>query len=508
MIDDADNDDDNGAASPASPIDAVDTVDHAGRATISFAWSLVGFFLLQLGSFGTFTVAANILPAAELGVVATLSVLVLWVDVLLDLGMGASLIYEQGTGQDDRVKVAFTVNTAMGLAVSAALVLAAPLLADYFKLDDPNLFRVIAIMILAKSLNQIPDALLKRGFAFKRRMAADLTRAVLRFTVVVTLLLAGVGVWSMVIGTVGAEVAATVVTWIMVRFRPALRWDVPVARELLRFGMAVFGSRLVGMIWVNGDYLIVSGHYGAQSLQFAFYATAFRLPELVIGSAYNLFSGVAFPMYSAANAIGMVKLRAAVLRALRLLALLGFSVGAGMALVARDVLPLLFSPQFSGAATTMTLLCIGAGFAGIGFATGDLFPAIGKPKLGLYFQLVGAPILVTGFLLFVGRGIEAVALVHLAVIIPYSVFRMWITNRMIETTWAQQFRSLLPAFSVTLGIVAFGLPVRLLTSGGFGAMVAIVALGTVGAVLGLLIGGGEALDEVKGLAAKFVSTRG
>lgn len=485
-------------------VEGAEPVDHAGRATVSFAWSLLGFFLLQLGGFGTFTVAAKILPTSELGIVATLSVLVFWVDVLLDLGMGASLIYEQGIGQDHRVKVAFTVNTFVGVVVSGSLALSAPLLADYFKLDDPNLFRVIALMILAKSLNQIPDALLKRDFAFKRRMAADLTRAILRFGVVVTLLLAGVGVWSMVIGTVAAEVAAMVVTWVMVRFRPALRWDFGVARELLQFGFAMFASRLVGMIWVNGDYLIVGNHYGSNSTQFAFYATAFRLPELVIGSAYNLFSGVAFPMYSAAKRASMDTLRAAVLRSLRLLTLLGFAVGAGMALVARDVLPILFNAQFEGAARTMTLLCLGAGFVGVGFATGDLFPAIGKPRLGLYFQLLGAPILVTGFVLFVGRGIEAIALVHLVVIVPYSIFRMWVTNRIIATTWAQQFRSLVPAFSVTAGIVAFGLPVRLLTSGGFGSLVAIVAAGTVGAGVGMLVGGGEALHEMKGLAAKVI----
>ena len=288
------------------------------------------------------------------------------------------------------------------------------------------------------------------------------------------------------------------------RFRPALRWDLKVARELLRFGLAMFGSRLVGMIWLNGDYLIIGNHYGSNSTQFAFYATAFRLPELVIGSAYNLFSGVAFPMYSAAKRVSMDKLRAAVLRSLRLLTLLGFAVSAGMALVARDVLPILFTPDFEGAARTMVLLCCSAGFVGVGFATGDLFPAIGKPKLGLYFQLVGAPIIVTGFLLFVDRGIEAVALVHLAVIIPYSIFRMGVTNRMIGTTWAEQLRSLIPAAAVTAGILAFGLPVRLLTTGGFGAMVAIVAAGTVGAAVGMLLGGGEAYDEVKGLAAKVI----
>lgn len=488
----------------AEPGEPDESIDHAGRATVSFAWSLLGFLLMQIGSFGTYTFATKILDTSEIGVVATMSIVVFWVDVLLDLGMGASLIYEQQTGLGRRVRVAFTVNTAMGVLVSGGLALAAPSLASYFRLDDPNLFRVLAIMILAKGLNQIPDAILKRDFQFRRRMAADLTRAVLRFAVAVTLLLSGVGVWSVVLGTVVAEVCATAVTWVMVRFTPVMGWDSAVARELLRFGLAVFGSRLIGMVWLNGDYLVVGRHFGSRSLELAFYATAFRLPELVVGSSYNLFSTVAFPMYAAAREAGVEKLRSAVLRSLRLLAMVGFPVGAGMALVARDVLPRLFSPDFAGAANTMTLLCCGAGFAGIGFATGDLFPALGKPKLGLYFQLIGSPVLLVGFILFVDRGIEAVAIVHLVVIIPYSIFRMWLTNWLIATTWRQQLRALAPALATTIGIVAFALPIRLLTDGGWGALFGIVGAGTVGALLGLALGGREALDELRAMAARFV----
>ena len=465
------------------------------KAAGGFIWALVGFGLMQVGSFATYTIATKILGADGIGVVGIALTLVFWIDILLGVGMGASLIFEQEKGQTERVAVAFTVNMAVAVVLSTLIFFGAEVIDEFLGAGDPNLFRVVAALVLVKGLGQVPDAMFKRDLDFRRRAKADFTRSLGRFAMSVGLLKAGLGPIAMVIGVLSAEVAATAVTWVLVGFKPILRFDPKVAGQMLKFGSTMFLAQLVGMLWLQGDYLVLSRHFDSKSREFGEYYTAFRLPELVLGSVYNLFSNVAFPAFAAAREAGAEALRNASLKALRLLCMFGFAAGVGMSLIARDFITVLY-PEVLGAIPIMELLCVAGGFVGVGYASGDLFNAMGKPRLGLYFSLIFVPILLGGFLLFIDRGVVAIAAVHVAVIIPYSAFRIEVANRLLGTTWKQSILALRPAAALVAGICAFALPLRLLLDAGWVSLFAVFAAGVVGAVVGLAVGDRATLIEV------------
>jgi len=473
-----------------------------GRAAKGFLWALVGFLGIQVGSYATYTVASRILGPAQIGLVGALLTIVFWIDVFLDTGLAASIIYEQEAGQTHRTRVAFTMTTILSGAATLGVLVGAPLLADFFEAThDVPLFRLLAVVVAVKGLNQVPSAMLRRDLDFRKTTAVAMTQSVLRFVVAVTLLELGHGVVGMLIGIIASELISTSLTWFFVRFRPHIEFDAVVTRELFRYGLPVFGSTLIGMLWLNGDYLVVGSHFGAKSSQFGNYYTAFRLPELVLGSLYNIFSKVAFPTYAAARDAGAEKLKEASLRSLRLLCLMGFTAGIGMALVAPDFIDWQF-PGFAGAVTPMVVLCIAGGFVGVGFASGDLYNAIGRQRLGLVFNLIGTPILFVGFLIAVPHGIVAVAVVHVAVMVPYAFVRIGVANRLVGTTWAQSLRALVPSVVAVAGMLACALPVRELLDGGKLRLVAIVAAGAVGALLAVGLGARSTVLEFKELLMK------
>jgi PST family polysaccharide transporter len=486
---------------------AEDDGESIGRkAAGGFVWALLGFLLMQVGGFGTYTVATKILGDSGIGVVASALVLVFWIDILLDLGLVASLIYEQERGQTERVQVAFTVNLSVAITVGLLIFFGAGLIDDLFKVGDERIFRVVALLVLVKGFGQVPNAMLERELNFKRKFRADIVRSVGRFAITITLLQLGVGPIAMVIGVTSAEIAAVSVTWWLTRFKFILRFDRVIATEMLKFGSAMFFARLVGMLWLNGDNLIITRYFGARSKEFGNYFTAFRLPELILGSVYNLFSNVAFPAYSAARKVGPEVLREASLKSLRILCLFGFVVGTGMALIARDFITVWFDARFLSAIPIMELLCAGAGFAAVGYASGDLYAAMGKPRMGLYFNLIFVPFLLGGFVLFIHRGVIWVAIVHIAVIVPYSAFRIEVANRLLGTTWRQSLAALRPAAAATAGIVAFGLPVRLTLDAGWLSLFAVIVAGVVGAFAGLALGDRVMLAEL-GEGAQKVKER-
>ncbi len=73
------------------------------------------------------------------------------------------------------------------------------------------------------------------------------------------------------------------------------------------------------------------------------------------------------------------------------------------------------------------------------------------------------------------------------------------------TTWRASLRSLRPGALAALGVVAGGLPIRLMVGSGFLTGASIGLAGLVGAVVFLAVGDRGTFGEVFGLARKAIS---
>jgi PST family polysaccharide transporter len=186
-----------------------------------------------------------------------------------------------------------------------------------------------------------------------------------------------------------------------------------------------------------------------------------------------------------------------VLRALRLLALFGFVAGTGLALVARDSIVVALGPRWAPVIVPMTLLSISMAWRSIGYASGDIFPAIGRPGLLLALNIPIVSIIVVWMLLVVDQGIVAIAYVHLVMSIVYSLARLVIGCWVTHTGAFETLDSLRPACAATIGMLILALPVRLALEPGFASLVAVSGCAIVGAVGGLLIAGRSALPELR-----------
>jgi lipopolysaccharide exporter len=478
------------------------TEDLTSKASRGFIWAIAGFLTIQIGGLGTLYFVSRTLTRDEFGTAVKVMTFVFWMDVLLDMGMAAKIIHEQERGVTHRVRVAFTINTIVSFIVAGLMLVFSPMIADFFGIpDSANLFRLLALTALIKGFASIPDSMMRRDLNFKPRTAQQAARAVIRFVSAIVLVNMGWGAASLVVAVIIADACGAVLISYFARFVPRFAFDWETSKEMLRYGLTIFAERLLGMVWLNGDYLVVGSR--RSNGDFADYYTAFRLPELLLGAVYNIFSSVLFPAYSAAREKGAETLRSAYLRSLNLLWLYGATMAVGLALIARDFITIAF-PNYPGAVVPMQLLSLAGAFVSAGYASGDLYNAIGKPKLGLYFTLGAAPILITGLLVAVPHGIVAVAAVHLIIIVPYSVFRLAVANREIDCKWSQTLEALKAGTGTALGVILFGLPIRLTLDSGFLSAGLIVVAGVIGAILGLVVADRRMFGELRLLALKSV----
>jgi PST family polysaccharide transporter len=454
----------------------------------SFAWSGLSFGTTKLAVFISTLVLARLLVPEDFGVVASAMTVIALFEIGLDLGVGSALIHDQERGITSRVQTAFTLNVGVAVLLTGVFVAAAPLVAIWFRVPDQvDVFRAVAFFLLIRSLGQVHDAVLRRDLDFRRRTWAEIARAGTRFAVSVPLALTGQGVWALVWGLLAAEVAGTIVNWLLVPFRPRFTVDRTAVPTLLSFGLAVVAVQAVSVISTNADYLAIGRVLGPEDL--GQYTMAYRLPELLIENVYWIFSSIALPLYSRARAEGTAEsFKDSMLRALTLLTFFGFPMGTALALVARDSVPVLFSAQWLPAVVPMVLLALAAGVNAIGFASGDIFPALGRPGLLLRLDLVFATVEIVAFFLVASRGITAVAVVHLASGVVYMACRLVVANRLVGSTLAECGRAMLPAVWVSLGTAALAAPVLVVMEPGVASLAAVIAAGAAGGALGALLG--------------------
>jgi PST family polysaccharide transporter len=461
----------------------------------SLLWAGLSFGSTKIAVFVATLVLARILVPEDFGVVAAAMSMIALFEIGLDLGVGSALIRDQERGITSRVQTAFTLNLAFGVVLTGLFVALAPAIAAYFRVpEETDVFRVLAFYLLVRAAGQVHDAVLRRDLSFRLRTRTELARAGVRLVVSVVLALLGAGVWSLVIGLLAAEVAGTVVNWLLVRFRPRFTLDRSAARTLLSFGLAMVAVQALSVLSSNADYLAVGGLLGPDDL--GQYTIAYRLPELLIDNVYWIFSSIALPWYSRARTHAADSFRETMLRALTLLTLFGFPMGTALALVARDAVPLLFSEQWLPAVLPMALLALAGGVSAIGFASGDIFPALGRPGLLLRLDLVVAVIEIAGYFLVARHGIVAVAVVNLVVASVYAAIRLLVANRLVGTDARDCWRALRPALAVSAGMATCAVPVLLLMDRGIASLALVIGAGVVGALVGAALGAREALADV------------
>jgi lipopolysaccharide exporter len=474
------------------------------RAVRSFGWATVSYGASKLLVFVSTVVLARILTPNDFGIVAGATALILFFDVVLDLGVGAALIYEQEHRITLRVQTAFTLNALIAAALTGIGVLLTPAVAAFTNLQQhENVFRVLLLSLFIRGLGQVQNSVLQRDLHFKGRAVVEIGGSAVRTVLSIALALSGLGVWAIVWGVLVGEIVSTALSWWLTGFWPRFSFDRAVAKVLLGFGLTFIALKVVDAIGMDSDYLVVAHRLGTRQL--GYYSMGYRLPELALMSLYWIIGAVAFPIFSQARTQGHAVMVSASLRSLRMITVFSFPAGVLLALAARDVIDVVFTAKWAPAVGPMVLISLMTAVTSIGFASGDIFPAMGRPGTLLKLNVPLTILLVLGYVIAAPYGIVAVASVHLVVAAVYQAARLVLVNSLLGTTMSQDLGAMGPGCCAVLGVLLLAGPVRLFVPSGALCLFLLLFAGLVGATAGLLIGSRDAAVELRDLLGSLRS---
>jgi PST family polysaccharide transporter len=459
-------------------------------------------FLLGKGFTLVATVAlARLLTPHEFGVVALALVFVVFAEHVSDLGVAQALIYFP---PDRRERdMALLLSLLSGAVLCAAGILAAPAVAGFF--DVPQvapMVRVLSIALLLGAARQVPDALLRRELDFRRRLMTEVARTVVQGAVSIGLAVAGAGAWAIVWGYVAGSLAACVVAWAVVSYRPGrgvLRPDRGVVRRLLGYGAPAAAQGLLAALVFDVDYVIVGHALGPEPL--GIYTLAFRIPQLLIINVFFVLSAVAFPMFSRVSD-DPARLRRGYLTGVRLQTAYGVAAGVGLFMVAPLLVPVVFGDRWDAAIVPLGALALYAAARSLGVGAMDVYKGIGRPGLAATVAAVRFAVLVPALLIAVGGGIEAVAWTQAALALAFAIGMQAVAMRIVGLGLADVGVALRPALALAAGTALGAGAVRWGLHAPTGVqLVAAVCAGAAGGAGALWLLDAQFVREVRALLA-------
>ena len=480
----------------------------ARRSIGGFLWTTLAWGSNRIVILGLTLLLARLLTPEDFGVVTAAVTIIAMLDAALDLGVGAAVVARQETGITPAVRMAMTLNLGISAAICVAGVIASPWIAALFdSSSQAGLFALLFLYPLFRGAGQVSDAVLKRDLLFRRRTAIDLTRAAVRVAISVPMALTVGGAISIAAGIVGSELVAMLLLWILVPIRPAFWAHRDLISGLLRFGGLVTVIRVLGSIRASADYLVVGAMVGTTAL--GYYGMAYKLPELVIENVLWIFSAVALSAYSKARVISPDVLTAGMLRATRLLSIYGLTAGAALAVLAPEAVPVLFSPQWEPAVAPMVFISLALGFMAVGWASGDVFTANGRPGTLVALDIPATIALIVGFVVAAGHGLVGVAVALLIFNVLYCVARLALVRYAHGTPWPRLLGAVAPAVAIAATTGGVGLLVRSVLPAGQFLTLLVVGLACAAAAVGasLLFARSTVLDMVGLLRRRGVGAR-
>jgi lipopolysaccharide exporter len=423
-------------------------------------WTSVARMTVEVLLLSSMVVLARLIPPAEFGPYAVAIVVQELALGIQSQGVGNALVQSAEAGRE-YLQAGQALALISGLLLAGLTLLAAPLVAaPIFGEPTASLVTLSAPLCVVAALSIVPTSTLRRKLRFRRLAVIDMISNLLRATVSIGLAAVGLGAKSLVLGTLAATLAGSIIAWASAP-PPLPRLRRRPARALLDYG---FPASLASISWVcfrNCDYVIVGARLGITPA--GLYYRAYQLAVEYQKKISDLMITVAFPVL--ARTSGADELSAFRARMVRLLTVLLFPLLTVLAIVAPEFIPWLLGSAWEPAVVPTQILALGGAATLVMDTAGVTLAAVGRSRALLGFGV--AHFLVYGTAVwFVARlGITAVAIaaavVHTAFLVVSYVVML---SRSPDPPVRRLIADIAPATVASLVLAAIAAPANMALS--------------------------------------------
>lgn len=473
-------------SSPASPATVESTIDQSppagsatsaglgARTTSGAAWSVIARVANQVMSIGSTAVLARVIPPTDYGVVGMSMVYIGFIAIFRDLGLSFAVIREARLDHS-WLSTVFWANCALAVISTAAVVITAPWVAEYF--HEPLLRGVVIGMSLSFPLSAagtVHSSLLNRDLRFRTLAGIEIFSASVAFVTSVIMALAGYRVWALVAGAVVSPVISSVMLWRAVTWVPSFIVRADHLRSIVSFSLNLTGFNIVNYFARSLDSVIIGRYLGAAPL--AHYRLAYGLMLYPVQNISQVFGRALFPAFSTMQHDD-ARFRSAYLRTCGALAVIAFPLAVLLASLPDLIIRVVYGPNWAPAGTLLAILAPVGIMQSIATTVGHIYTAKGRTDWLFRWGIVASLLTACSFIVGLRWGAVGVASAYAVamMLLTYPCFAF--PFRLIGLRVADLFRVLRPMGIAALVMFAVAVGSRkLVTDAGVNAPFALLSI--------------------------------
>lgn len=402
-------------------------------------------------SFVMLAVVGRLIGAEAYGIYALALVAVSIGDIVVGGGLTDSLVQRTDVtrGHED---ASFLCTVLSGTALWAAGWALSGSAGTLF--GEPQVGALLPVLLLVlpiMGIGAVPFARLQRGLRFGAIAGIDSATAITSALLGIGLILAGFGLWSLVVAELLRVTARSAVLLAVARYRPGLSGRPHHIAELFRFNAGTLGVRTLGVVDRILPRVLIGALLGAQAL--GFYAIAWRLYEQMNALLIHPLNALAMPIAARAQDNPQV-LQVLLARAIRLSSAIAFPAYLGLATIAPTLVPMIVGPGWQPAVACMQIMLLLGLRAPMNAFNSGVLRGLGRPDLQALTLAIGTAMTLVLVPLAAPQGLIAVTLV-----VTTRRFVTWPlgarqVQRLTGFDWRGQTREAAPTLAAALVMVA------------------------------------------------------
>ncbi len=423
-------------------------VEILDKATKSVKWTFLAGLAPRVVTPLSTIILAAILTPEDFGVVAISTFVISLAQIMSTLGMVQVLIQRRSSDLMQAASNAFWINLFTGLGLYCCIWLLAPSLAQaYLSPILVDVLRVSGLALPLNALSSIPSALMQRDLDFRMLLWMNITSMAVPAVVSVIFAIIGLGLWSLIIGTLAGALASTLVAWLSVRWRPKWQMEWLIMRSLLKPGFwnLITGSQTWLVLYA--DNALAGLFFGTAGL--GVYSMGFNLGSLIPGFLIGVVGSISYPLFCELYRKGEL-ISVSLMQLQELTAIILVPTAFGVSAVANASVTLLYGSRWTGLGVVIGWLAILPATANLWGLNGEAYRAMGRPDI--LAKLVGVAILVMFPLLIITRplGLNAFVIARFAGAAALPIINIFVTARVFKVPIKQQLKILVVPVAASL----------------------------------------------------------
>ncbi len=211
-------------------------------------------------------ILARLLSPSDYGIIAMLWVFITLSEQFISCGFSNALIRKEHCDSVD-YSTAFYFNLAVSLLCYAALYLAAPLVARFYKMDILcRVLRIFGLSLPLSALRLVQTAILSRNLQARKSAVIQLACSIVSGGVGIWMAYKGFGVWSLVVQQLSNGLFMALLLWISASWYPRREFSRESMRYLWGFGSKMLLTGIISSLYSNIYSIVIGRRYDGASL--------------------------------------------------------------------------------------------------------------------------------------------------------------------------------------------------------------------------------------------------